>query len=403
MPCRTVDFERSQTYNVLFKQQRASMVPLKISMAMDMTQWPANSYEDRSSLAYGVVGFLLGFSVVIVGLRLSTRIIIKQFGADDWASLITLVSYTMTAWNVANDMKLLICAAGISISQMTRYGLGKHGWTLSEEQRILYQRSFWVSLFFYINTLAVVKITVLLQYYRIMALSNMHNVYIGMIVLVSLWGLGQGIFACVACIPLAGFWDPRINARCIPNAHIAWYISALFNILSDIIILLLPIPALRRLNLPGSQKAFLLGIFSLGFFTVAISALRIKWLTLLPDPTWSNLDPTLWSLGELTCAITCASLATLRPLMTRLNRWFKSRREKGAQREVEMTPVKGSAHQTASATSSVPMTLNGDHPGILYSDPENGFGHHRKWETDSSSPNSPVKTFVDPSARQVPA
>ncbi|KAF9872593.1 major facilitator superfamily transporter [Colletotrichum karsti] len=274
---------------------------------MNSTHWPENSFEDRSSVAYGVVAFLLFLSTISVSLRLWTRKMIHQFGVDDWAALLTLI---------------LIIACGISITQMTRYGLGRHGWALSLDDRILYQRSFFVSLVLYVVTLAVVKLTFLLQYYRILSVSRMRHIYMVMIVLVIIWGITQATFALVACIPLEGFWDPRVQAKCIPNAHIAWYISALFNILSDIIILVLPIPVIRKLNLPGSQKAFLIGIFSLGFLTVAISALRIKFLTLRPDPTWSNFDPTLWSLAELSSAITCACLATLKPLVTRLGNWF---------------------------------------------------------------------------------
>ncbi|KAF4878774.1 hypothetical protein CGCSCA1_v002544 [Colletotrichum siamense] len=125
--------------------------------------------------------------------------------------------------------------------------------------------AFFVSLLFYITTLAVVKLVFLLQYYRIMSVSNMRVVYIAMIVLVAVWGIGQGTFALVACIPLEGFWNPSVHAKCVPNAHIAWYISALFNIFTDVIIMILPLPVIRKLNLPGSQKAFLIGIFSVGF------------------------------------------------------------------------------------------------------------------------------------------
>lgn len=59
---------------------------------MDREGWPANSHEDKSSVAYGVGAFWLSFSTIIVGLRLWTRTIIRQLGIDDWAALFTLVS-----------------------------------------------------------------------------------------------------------------------------------------------------------------------------------------------------------------------------------------------------------------------------------------------------------------------
>ncbi|KAK1856661.1 integral membrane [Colletotrichum chrysophilum] len=215
-----------------------------------MSDSPPHVFEDKSSVAYGVVAFLLLLSCLMVFLRSWTRAKIHQWGADDWVALLALS---------------MIFACGISITQMTRYGLGRHASTLSPEDLVLYQRAFFVSLFFYITTLAVVKLVFLLQYYRIMSVSNMRVVYIAMIVLVAVWGIGQGTFALVACIPLEGFWNPSVHAKCVPNAHIAWYISALFNIFTDIIIMILPLPVIRKLNLPGSQKAFLIGIFSVGF------------------------------------------------------------------------------------------------------------------------------------------
>ncbi|KAL2134421.1 hypothetical protein VTI74DRAFT_260 [Chaetomium olivicolor] len=61
----------------------------------------------------------------------------------------------------------------------------------------------------------------------------------------------------------------------------------------------------------------LMAIFSLGFFTVIISIIRIRYLKLFEDFPWETVDSSLWSIGELTSAITCACLPTLRPLLVR--------------------------------------------------------------------------------------
>lgn len=50
--------------------------------------------------------------------------------------------------------------------------------------------------------------------------------------------------------------------------------------------------------------------------TVIISIIRIRYLELFEDFPWKNVDSAVWSVGELTSAITYACLPTLRPLVT---------------------------------------------------------------------------------------
>lgn len=52
-----------------------------------------------------------------------------------------------------------------------------------------------------------------------------------------------------------------------------------------------------------------------------ISIIRLPSLHLAattPDPTWNNISIANWSCIELSAAITCASLSTLKPLISRL-------------------------------------------------------------------------------------
>lgn len=51
--------------------------------------------------------------------------------------------------------------------------------------------------------------------------------------------------------------------------------------------------------------------------TVAISVIRIKFIGQQEDPTWDNIESSGWSIGELSSALTCACLPTLRPLFSR--------------------------------------------------------------------------------------
>ncbi|KAJ4267513.1 hypothetical protein NW762_003620 [Fusarium torreyae] len=94
-----------------------------------------------------------------------------------------------------------------------------------------------------------------------------------------------------------------------------WYTNVAGNIATDLIIILLPIPAIVRLKLPRRQKWYLVGIFALGTFTVIISFIRIAFLNDSTDFTWVQVKSTLWSMVEITSAIICACLPTLRPFV----------------------------------------------------------------------------------------
>jgi hypothetical protein len=90
------------------------------------------------------------------------------------------------------------------------------------------------------------------------------------------------------------------------------------NIITDFVVFMVPLPAVRALQLPRRQKLIVGGIFCLGFFTCTISIVRLFTLRAAvntTDPTWDNVPSAYWSIVELNCGIMCASLPSLRPLL----------------------------------------------------------------------------------------
>jgi len=109
-----------------------------------------------------------------------------------------------------------------------------------------------------------IKLSFLFGYYRVLAVQHMRIVYIVAIVIVGGWSLSQVLVGIFICTPVHGFWDKTIAAKCIPNIP-QWYINAAGNIITDVAVFLLPLPAIWRLTLAKQQKILLLGIFCLGF------------------------------------------------------------------------------------------------------------------------------------------
>ena len=65
------------------------------------------------------------------------------------------------------------------------------------------------------------------------------------------------------CHPVAKFWNSSLEGHCISQLGV-WFSNATLNILTDAMIFLLPMPALKKLQLPTRQKYGLMGVFALG-------------------------------------------------------------------------------------------------------------------------------------------
>ena len=104
----------------------------------------------------------------------------------------------------------------------------------------------------------------LFQYYRGLAVPRLRPVFIAVMVLVGGWSLAQVFATILSCNPIEKAWDITVEGSCLDTLR-QFYINAAGNIITDIIVFLLPITILSRLNLVRAQKLVLIGIFSLGF------------------------------------------------------------------------------------------------------------------------------------------
>ncbi|KAF5597491.1 uncharacterized protein FSUBG_8526 [Fusarium subglutinans] len=301
--------------------------------------------ESRGAVAIAVMATLSSISLIVVSLRVYARaIMLRNFGVDDacaiLACLLTIADATIIATNVRN-------------------GLGSHISTLSGEQISNFLRMFYFSTVVYNVALAVIKTVFLLQYYRAIPVRQYKKTYIASVVLVTCWSLSQIFLNTFMCWPIASFWDVTIKGTCILNKS-SFYVGAAGNILTDILIMVLPIPVLRSLKLGRRQKWILISVFCLGIFTCLISLVRIKFLNIGTDITWHNVESASWSVSELCCGIICACIPTLRPLLSGHDRGSSHNQSSYARHENSRTNV--TARQTGTSRShemhDLPRTLH---------------------------------------------
>lgn len=125
----------------------------------------------------------------------------------------------------------------------------------------------WISLLLYNIAVLFTKLMFFFQYYRIVQqIRTLKIIYAIIMVLVTIWSVSQIFVTAFTCVPIQGLWDMSIPATCDslgPSAQ--QYLNSGGNIVTDVIILVLPLPVVWRLKLPRNQKLVLVGVFSLGF------------------------------------------------------------------------------------------------------------------------------------------
>jgi hypothetical protein len=138
-----------------------------------------------------------------------------------------------------------------------------------------------------------------------------------------------------ACDPIAGSWDLSLaaTAKCVDKK--SFYVGgSVPNVITDVILVILPLPYVWRLHASVAQRVVLGGIFALGAFVSIVSMIRLSVLLDTAngafDVTYTYKDVYMWSLVEINVGLTCACLPSLRPIVKviGLKRLFSSGRSR---------------------------------------------------------------------------
>jgi hypothetical protein len=105
----------------------------------------------------------------------------------------------------------------------------------------------------------------------------------------------------------------------------------------DLWILVLPIKMILRIPRPPREKIAVFAIFGLGIVSTIASIIRLQSLrifTLSDDPNYDSLPINTWSMVEVNIGIVCACVPTLKPLVSRAQRYRGTRRDDGSESKV---------------------------------------------------------------------
>ncbi|CVL06014.1 related to integral membrane protein PTH11 [Fusarium mangiferae] len=117
------------------------------------------------------------------------------------------------------------------------------------------------------------------------------------------------------CTPFKKSWDLTIHEGSCVHRGAVYICTAGLGILSDLILLIMPLPMIPQLQMPPRQKAGLVVLFVIGSATLVTSVVRLVLLVPIVnanDYTWVLSSAVVWIFVEANLLIICASLTTLR-------------------------------------------------------------------------------------------
>ncbi|KAI5206464.1 hypothetical protein E4T39_02430 [Aureobasidium subglaciale] len=268
--------------------------------------------------------------VIVVAMRMYTRIyLLKSLWWDDWCTL-----FALALWIGETGLFQLACF----------WGAGKHIYDLAVSD--LYPnllRGWVVCAIMYSMTMLFAKLSILLLYRRLFPISNFAKRWWAVVAFTVAYSVG-GVFASLfQCRPMESAWTLTTRPDYCISTEKFYTANAALNVVSDIMILILPVPIVWGLNTDIRKKIILTGLFSmgkhqlttryfktshdsyayLGSISCLVSILRMRSIIVLykdgfEDLTWGLVEVVVWSQAELTAAMICTCTPCLRPLFEKV-------------------------------------------------------------------------------------
>ncbi|KAI0201358.1 hypothetical protein F4808DRAFT_424925 [Astrocystis sublimbata] len=269
----------------------------------------------------------------------------RGFRADDYLVVVVLGLWTVLA------------VVGYKFTVVAQ---GRHTSLLTPEQRQdlpVSERPIWAfgsQLFLagfvgYVFNIWLIKLNQLFYYQRVLNGLRVQKLIIPMMGLLGTAFVAAVLTIALYCVPLEKLWQvyPDPGKNCVPQTTVVFTVVLSLNLLTDLCILLLPIPTVISIQLPILKKLGLLVLFSGGLLSIAFAILRYAFIFNVQTEAVSAL----WTGRELFVATFAGQAPMIYPLLTR-RFWARNRKS-----------TKGSALQDLSGSNYNRVSASGYETG----------------------------------------
>ncbi|KAF2010250.1 hypothetical protein BU24DRAFT_73590 [Aaosphaeria arxii CBS 175.79] len=279
--------------------ETVTMIPPPKGYVVDFEN-PQRQYKTES---YIVCSVEMVLAFLFLAQRLYTKIfLMKKFQIEDAVVII--------AWLFCMGTQICLLL-GISAG-----AIGAHAWEISIDLYGYFSRVILAAPLLYAIGTAAAKCALSL-FYRRLSPNQWFQAAVWFTLFVSV-GAYTGLFFALlfACKPIAASWDPLLlpTAVCV-NRGAIYITQAVLGIVTDCLLIALPIPTVLKLQMSTQLKLGLVAFFAVGIVTIVTSIIRL--IILLPslttmDQTWVIGEGCLWIFIEANLLIMCCCLPTIR-------------------------------------------------------------------------------------------
>ncbi|KAL8751681.1 MAG: hypothetical protein Q9184_005993 [Pyrenodesmia sp. 2 TL-2023] len=260
--------------------------------------------ESRSKELVATVTVMLIIATIAVILRLYARRISRSMlGVDDYLIIVALI---------------LTYGLDINAFYSIKAGVGRHMITLTLDQITSLIKTDQASQVLFGCSITATKLSILFFYHRLFPFRTFFIISLLAGFASILWWIGLMLTAFLHCRPLAYYWDRSIpNGYCVNDNLIGYSITGA-NIVTDLVVLVMPIPWLWGMNMTVPKRVAVVGLFILGSFVCIAGIVRIPLLAQLnfADLSWSAVSVGLWVDVECNIGILSVCLPILKPLFS---------------------------------------------------------------------------------------
>ncbi|KAF8463287.1 hypothetical protein BDZ91DRAFT_311987 [Kalaharituber pfeilii] len=287
---------------------------------------------------------LTALMLIICSARLYTRaFIVHSLEWDD---------YTMAAAAV-----LAACLPGPIIAGVVNYGLGLPE-ELADVTTIVHIRRFtYANMIIFQFAIGLSKASLILTTRRFARSSNAYMYLLNSIVaFVALYTVSSTLALAFRCTPISAAWDNESYGSPGKCPGAPFYLTIiLLNVITDFVVLVLPMPLLVRLRIAPAQRYLVLFLFALGSFSCSASLIRV--FIVIRAYKYRNfweMNVHLWAIIEVNIAIICGSIPPLNALFRHL--WYGPAADRAASHQSTRSRSRPRAALNSESTST--QTLN---------------------------------------------
>ncbi|KAI8626980.1 hypothetical protein F5Y19DRAFT_477873 [Xylariaceae sp. FL1651] len=231
-----------------------------------------------------------------------------RFWWDDWFALATGI--------------FVLSQLAVTFVMIDQAGTGRHMWTLNSVEIALFVKLLFAAEQLFGISLCLSRASALLFFQRLFPRSTNSTWFqtslwtiFGLNIV---WWLGTIFGSVFNCTPIQKAWDISLSGKCGPTLTLC-FAAAVPSVLIDFLILLLPLPKIRRLHISFLRKFGLSIVLMLGSLVIITSIGRIVTVSIIadklaPDLTYEAVPFLYWITAEPAISVICIFLPSMIPI-----------------------------------------------------------------------------------------